>query len=752
VTHPIDTAYVDIVPVDKSLEKLQRDIDRAMKKIDKEAEKDLKNIDKEFDQTFKKIDKHMQDMEDSAERHFKELDDIVENSLGDVLGDFDDAFNDIDRHFSRTSDSSDRSFKRIRNRFLEPLADGLQKAGSTLSDLGRAMIQLVSGVGGAIGSNPMAALIVVLIPPIIALAAALSQLIGLVGLLPAGLSVLLAAILPVVVAFQGFGEAVSALASGDIDKINEAMKRLSPSAASVAREVGALMPMLKSFQRVVQEAFFSQIRGDFTNVVRTLFPLMEKGFVTVASAMGKLVSSFADLLTKANSMQVFREIFATTGRIIEKLTPSFVMFADMLLSTVHEALPFVERIAVAFGKALDAFSAFVNKSIEAGDFDEFIEDAITTVKELIDLTKALGAVLGTLFAGTEESGHDFIKTLTDLILKLDAFLKTAEGQDAIKALVISVKILGSTLFAVLQILETFWRIFLTSIGFLDKVGKGFVALVVIIGNWLGKIPDIVTEFIGSIPEMVAGFLQSMIDRALQVLGIGIGLILFMVFELPKQIIAAIENLPQQIYNALVSIGPIVVGIFSDAMTAAKDFVVNGFNEIMAFITSVPDRIKGLIPNFSSAGHNLIESFMNGFRSVGSFIGDIAGDIVNSVKGFLNKAIDKINSGIAMVDNVLPGDLGRIPRLAEGALVHKRPGGILANIGEGSEDEVVAPLSKLEGLLGGGPTITFGPGSVSVNFSGVVPTMEEARQVGTAVGEGIVNLISRRNTRAAVRAI
>jgi phage-related protein len=650
------------------------------------------------------------------------------------------------------SDSSDRSFKRIRSRFIEPFADGLQKTGETLSELGRAMVQLVSGVGGAIGSNPLAALIVVLIPAVIALAAALSQLIGLVGLLPAGLSVLLAAIIPVVVAFQGFGEAVSALASGDIDKINEALKRLSPSAASVAREVASLIPMLKSFQRVVQEAFFSQVKGDFTNVVRTLFPLMEKGFVTVASAMGKLVSSFADLLTTTDSMRTFREIFATTGRIIEKLTPSFVIFADMLLNTVHVALPIVERLAGAFGKALDTFSAFVNKSIETGDFDEFIEDAITTVKELIDLGKALGGVLGTLFAGTEDSGHDFIKTLTDLVIKLDDFLKTAEGQDAIKVLVLSVEALGLALVGTLQTLIFFWRVFENTLLLLEKIGRGFVTFVTTIGDWLGKIPEFIAEFVGSIPEMVAGFFQAMIDQALQVLGIGIGLILFMVFELPKQIISIIESLPQQIYNALVSIGPIIVTIFSDAMTAAKDFVVNGFNEIMAFISSVPDRIKGLIPSFGSAGHNLIESFMNGFRSVGSFIGDIAGDIVGAVKGFLNKAIDKINSGIQIVDDVLPGSLGRIPRLAEGALVRKRPGGVLANIGEGSEDEVVAPLSKLEGLLGGGPTITFGPGSVSVNFSGVVPTMEEARQVGTAVGEGIVNLISRRNTRAAVRAI
>lgn len=59
-------------------------------------------------------------------------------------------------------------------------------------------------------------------------------------------------------------------------------------------------------------------------------------------------------------------------------------------------------------------------------------------------------------------------------------------------------------------------------------------------------------------------------------------------------------------------------------------------------------------------------------------------------------------------------------LAEGGLVHARPGGVQTTIGEGGEDELVTPLSKLPQLgLGGGG------GSITVNFNG--PVMGDASQ-------------------------
>lgn len=762
MTQPIDVAYVDIVARDKSLRSFRKDVDDTFKKLDKDIITNLDTINNNLETSFSDIDDHFKKVAASAEESFESIGDTIKSTLSDV-----DV--DIDRHG-----------RRVRSRFAvigAAVGDVFEAAGKkitsvfstvfkSISDNGKEVLSglglIGSTLGGFVTSSPLVALIAVLVPAIIALAGALAQLVGIVGVLPSGLAVLVAAILPVVIAFQNFGDAVSALASGDIEKIDEALKKLSPSARQVAREVANLIPQLKSLQRGIQESFFFQVRGSFAQVIQAF---TSNSFVTavgtVATAMGKLTAQFAGFLSSQDTVQTFTEVFQTTARIIGQIGPPIIALFDAITTTVHESLPFVERLAIAFGNALTAFAAFINQSVESGAFDKFIEDAFTTIKELIDLVKASGGLLGTLFAGTEEAGHDFIKTLTDAIIKLDDFFKSTEGKDALKDLSTIVDLTGKAIGAVITSVLLLDKSFRISLKTFEVIGRAFVDLIGAIGDFFGKIPAKFEEFksfLGRIPEAIVTTIKDSFNLALTTLGVQIGLILLVIQELPNKIGTFISTIPQRIKDALSATGPTVLEVFATAFNDATLFVQTKFAEIIEFVRSVPDKIIALGPVFLQAGKNLIQSFMNGFRAVGSFIGDIAGDIVSSVKSFLNKAIDKINSGIAAVDAILPGNLGRIPRLAQGAVVGRRPGGTLAVVGEGREDEVVAPLSTLEDIIrkafggggpGGGMNVSFGPGSINIGF-GAVPTEGEARSAGAAVADGIVEQLAKRNVRTQVR--
>lgn len=764
MTQPIDVAFIDIVVRDKSLKDLRRDIDETFKKIDKDLDDHLKSIDGDFEETFAKIDDHFTRTAEHAKTSFTKIEDSVKSSFTDIDRDVNRRGRTLRRGLQAVGASIGSIFESIRN----TLGRGLRSAFDGISDGAKNLIGTIGQLGSAFSSLMSAmstittALIVALIPAMIGLAAALSNLLGLVALAPAGLAVLLSAIIPLVVAFQNFGEAVSALASGDVDKINEALKKLSPSARAVAREIAGLLPVLKSFQKGVQEAFFSQVRGGFTQLA-SILPLIAQNFNGIAGALGRFVRGFIGFLTSINSVNAFNDAFGATARIIDKFSGPLLRFFDAMSVSVSAALPFVERIATAFGKALDKFSAFVKSSIETGAFDKFIEDAFTTVKELIDLAKALGGLLGTIFSGTEESGHGLIQTLTDIINRLNEFHKSAEGKDLLKALSAAIKATGvvlgflvdTVIFAVRNI-----KIFLKG---LEDLGRGFVGVVNAVGDFFSQAPgkfNEFVEFLKTIPGLIGDFISQAIDNVLFSIGLLIGVVLLTVQELPTAIINFLISLPQRIADLLALIIPLAEDIFHRIVNNVTDIVVNGFNAVVDFIKSVPDRIVALGPVFLNAGKNLIQSFMNGFRSVGSFIGDIAGDIVHSVKGFLNHAIDKINSGIAAIDTVLPGDLARIPHLAAGGVVRRRPGGILANIGEGGEDEVVSPLSTLEDIIrrafggdgaAGGMTINFGAGAINISFAGVVPTEGEAFTVGRAVGDGIASQLASRNVRTQLRA-
>lgn len=761
MTQPIDVAYVDIVARDKSLRTFRSTVDGTFKKLDKDIRDHLDGIDKEFDDTFKSIDDHFAKVADSAEESFVKVEKTIKTSLTDVNRDVDRHSNRLRRAFSAIGSHVSDVFTDIRikatrgiSSAFNALSDGVKNTVGALGSIGGAL-------GGAVSSSPLLALILLLTPAIIALAAALSQLIGVVGILPAGLGVVVSAIVPVVVAFQNFGDAVSALASGDIEKIDEALKKLSPSARTVAREVAGLLPILQEFQRGVQDAFFRQLLGLIPRAVNTVLPAITENFNKIAIAMGTLAGKFLEFLGSINALNAMNDIFNLTVSVIDKLSGPLIRLFDAISVTASAGVPFVERLATALGNALDKFSAFINESVETGDFDKFVEDAITTVKELVDLLKAAGGLIGTLFAGTEEGGHDFIKNLTNIITKMDEFFKSAQGQDVLKDLVHLVEALsfaiGATL-TTLKFLDQQWRV---SLAVLELIGRGFFDLIGKIGEFFEKVPAKFNEFIEflkTIPGKVGDFLQQAFDRVLFIIGVTIGLILLSIKELPGKIVEFLVSLPDRLDTLFDDLKERSKNKFKTMVEDIKQIITDGFNAAVDFIKSVPDRIIALGPVFLDAGKNLITSFMNGFRAVGSFIGDIAGDIVKSVKSFLNHAIDKINSGIAAVDAILPGDLGRIPRLAGGGIVGRRPGGTLAVVGEGSEDEVVAPLSKLEDIIrkffgdgGSGMTINFGPSSISISFSGVTPTEQEAFTVGRAVADGIANQLAARNIRTQVRA-
>jgi phage-related protein len=750
VTQPIDVAYVDVVVRDGDLKKLEKDVERTAKKAEKSFSEDLLDaIDKHFGTTIKKMKKDLDGFADESEKQFKRID-----------KDAGFAFEHVEKHVSGSIKHA-RALVGDLAHDIEDFADGSDKKVGLLRRSFTALNGVLGEVGavfgkifGVITSHPLIALIVVLTPAIIALAAALSELVGVIGLIPSGILILISVIAPLIIAFQNFGDAVSALVSGDLDKINEAMKKLAPSAQVVAREIAGLVPQLQHLQRVVQQQFFAPLQGAFAALARNLLPALTNGLGTVAASLGRMVRQILDFFGLTENVGRLNALYATTARIIDKLAPNLVKFIEGFFNVAVAALPIFERLFGTVSNLVGRFGDFLTKSAESGDLAKFIEDAVTTFKELLDLVKAVGRLIGTLFAGTREEGHGFIQTLTDLTIRLDNFFKSAAGQEVIHNLVVAVGLLGAALGVILNTLIFLGQAQKSFVNGLVKVEHGVIGFTNAIGEFLGKIPEAIGEalgFLASIPGRIQDIFRQLGEAVLIALGTAIGTVIFIFKNLPEQIANFLLSLPQRIHDILAGAGPAAGSALQDMITFAKNVVVNGFNEIVDFILSVPDRIKALGPIFLQAGLNLIKSFMNGFRSVGSFIGDVAGDIVNAVKGFLNKAIDKINVGIAAVDAFLPGDLPRIPRLAGGALVKKRPGGILANIGEGNEDEVVAPLSKL-GDLTGGQTINFGPGSINVSFSGVVPTENEARATGKQVGEGIIAALTRANVRTQVRAI
>jgi TP901 family phage tail tape measure protein len=133
-----------------------------------------------------------------------------------------------------------------------------------------------------------------------------------------------------------------------------------------------------------------------------------------------------------------------------------------------------------------------------------------------------------------------------------------------------------------------------------------------------------------------------------------------------------------------------------------------------------------------------------FRSAFGALGDIVrfalNGVLSYVEGYINFIISGVNrlidglntvlsAGRVVGINVQVGRIGgiSIPRLAEGGIIMPRPGGVLANIGEGGQAEAVIPLDRLGDFTGKGNT------TYNINVSGGMAT-------GSDIGRSVVNAI------------
>lgn len=674
MTAPIDVAYVEISA-------RTREFRRDIRKIINEEVKDFEN---EFTDALDEIDRHFAKTSQAAVDALDDITDAV-TEVVDGLADVGSVFDQIDDSVDKFNESLDKDFNRAFRKFREAWEDidrenfvvqALKRMRAGIGDLGEGILTMLRGAGGGFlnfltSIPPLLLPIALALPPIIgflvSLGAVVTDAAGALALLPGALAVLAAIIAPLVVGFNGFGEALGAVMAKDPEKLAEAMKELAPAARSVVREFQALQPLFKEIGDTVQQALFTPLIGDLTRLIRRISGPLIGGMANVAFTLGEIISDITAILASPAGVQTLAMVFETTNEILQIMRPVIGEVFGSMLTLIRESLPFLQLLSELFAGVLHQFAGWIEESAKTGELKSFLASAIDSLRFIAGFLGSIIEFFRALFTPeTIAGGQMILALLTDMFNRFTEFLNTPTGKRFLEDLTILA--IGAT-GALVALLEVFAFIFAS-----------------------------ITLFVGEFVRLVSGA--------------------------------------------------------GDILEEWKDRADKTATGIVDAVASVPQRLTALGASFAAAGLSLIQSFTGGFRKAGSFIDDVAGDIVRGIKGGLNRLIATINSGIANIDAALPFSLARIPSLAEGGVAHAVSGGQVVRVAEAGSDEVISPLSTLKDMISdavGGSSITFGPGSININFDGAVPTESEARTVGTAVADGIAGQLARRNVRLQVRA-
>lgn len=650
---PVDRVFVEVLPdFDKFGERLFAGIERDLAKLRLAIQAHMRGIEGDVDRSFRGIGNTMTREVNKAKRDV--------GALLDAIG------GDTDRTGNRFT----RFIRSILSSIGGTFSSAFRKAGEVFGEFGKAL----GNIFEVLSSGPtkfiaIGLAIVPLLSLITGLGAVLSNVVGIVGILPSSLAVAVAAFAPLLIAFHGFGDALSAAFSGDPEKFKEALKGVTPAAQEILKDIAGLKTAFTDLRRRVQEAFFSPLVDDVDKFAANLLTPLTDGLVIVSRELGGLISDILGSLSSPRGAQFLQEVFQTTADILHSMRPAILELAKGFGNVAEAALPIVRELSEKLAGVLTDFGEFLSRSAKDGSLEKFIRDALDALKDLGAFLKSIGSVVAALFGdeSSQEAGKKLLADLTEGFKNLAEFLKSDAGKDFLKFLA---EDLDATVNAV------------------RNLGLAIGIVIVAVTDFTGAVHELIDELIDLWKKLTegadsakTGVLQSMTDLATGLIGLG-GLFFF-------------------------------------------------------------------------AGEALSGSFAKGFGTgAGSALGSVKDSFVNSVRSGLNGLIGSINKGISLLDTALIfTSLPRIPLLAQGGLAFGP-----SIIGEAGR-ELAVPLNNpsaqeairqaLGGAAGG---VTIEAGAVQVVFQGVMPTRQQAFDVGQQVADGIAAFMARRDARTAARSL
>lgn len=776
MSQPIEELYVELNAVGE--DDAARDVKRAVDKMERDVDQASREMERDLSSAFK-------DAADSIERELERSGSILSKTAVRQRKEILNLGNDIVEVFDDVGDAVTGVAGALRG-------GGGGGGGGLVGDLAQMGSQL-RGISALLPS-PLIAGLVAAVPAIIALGGALLDLSGIVAALPAAFAVMQAGLFTLKTAFSGVGDAIKALETGNIEKINEAMKDLAPAAQAFAREIHALQEPLGQLRKTVQQAFFAPFQGEITKLVRAALPTLSRGMADVADAFGNFARELFQLLGSNDILEDIGDVFETTARIIENISPSVIKLLGVMFGVIERGLPFVERAFGALGDGMERFAGFLSGSLQDGSFEDFLEGGINVLKDLGDLAGSVFELMKALFGDAGDEGRTFIQTLTEMVDKLTEFLNSAEGQDALQRLLDTLPLLlttiegAVTLFAAIVVITERWYQFLEDLGGAvvtagEAIGNFFAGVYDWVlrageatGDFFGKVgtffselPGKVTSALQALPGLAASLLQDLIDGVTYAIGFIVGTITGFFLGLPTQAGEALSALVTTAVNMLSDLRDRAIGIVLTLATRVTDTVKNMVDRVVGFfrdlpgraggaVSSLPQRIMDVLGSLARRAYQAGKDMLNGLRNgiadaIGGAIDAARNAASRIVKGFKDALIigspsklmaDEV--GAPIIQGVAVGMRQEQPAISDtlnsltNAATSTVPG-LAAGSARGGDTGVSTGTTQ---------SIVFDAGAVQVVFEGVVPTEAEATRTGAAVGQGIAQTLSRRDVRTLVR--
>ncbi|MGD1220006.1 hypothetical protein AB9Q10_16435 [Streptomyces krungchingensis] len=358
------------------------------------------------------------------------------------------------------------------------------------------------GAAGALGGvGKSVAMVGSAVPLLAGVVQTLANVAPAAGVAVTGMAAVQLASGTVKLAAVGMSDALSAaLDPSKAEEFNDALKKLSPSAAKFATTVRDMAPALRDAQQAVQEEVFRGLATNLERTAKSVLPVLRTNLLNSATALGDMASGALGAAKELADNGTLGQALGSASSGLRNLSglPGIVVTA--LGQIAAAAGPSFESITDGAAHAAAQVGEKLGKSFESGAMQDAIETAMDLLGQLLTVASNVGKIIGGVFNAVPEGGGGLIGTLQEITQAIADVVNTTEVQDGLTSLFETMGTIATTIAPLLS------QALLAVAPVISSLGPPVQTLVETLGAALGPVIEALGPVLQGVAEAVGGLI------------------------------------------------------------------------------------------------------------------------------------------------------------------------------------------------------------------------------------------------------
>lgn len=322
-----------------------------------------------------------------------------------------------DRHTTVHMDVDRDELSRMGTTVASSVAASAAQGASTLSSaVTQQASTMSSGISQALG--PISAVVVpaALITGLVDLAGVAAAASGAIGLIPAAIGGVVAAVGTLKIATDGFGDALKNIR--DPEKFAAALQTLTPNAQQAALSIQALLPAFDQLKAAAQNALFAGVGQQLNALANQYLPTIQNMTTGIAAAFNQMFTGITTQLMTPETQAAIQTITTNITQAFQNLAPAMAPLTKAFADIMAVGSGFLPQLAQSAASAAQSFSNFITQASQSGQLQQWIQQAINVFRQLGPLVLDVGRA----FLELAPAGERILPTIVNLVHDLAAIM------------------------------------------------------------------------------------------------------------------------------------------------------------------------------------------------------------------------------------------------------------------------------------------------------------------------------------------